>query len=272
MQHLGSYLDNIRLYNCSPSDCSVYSMSTEHHQALQSTHQRKILLGTHTQGISSIERQERILHLKIIKCHNHNSHELSENEMDNNVLREWAKKAIKKSFQRKMSLGIYKSFYGSQLIFLYIYLQLKLVKSKDCIHKLLARNINLFIYIQEAKYITVIYQYRNDISEIQEEYSQARSQSVFPIVPKTQSISLISFYIPQTVRCLKVKFHMYRRNSTTWARLFIVNYFLYNLHCMKNLASIRQLYDVILSYFFYLTPQSNTAQGKIVSCPEQLKS
>lgn len=158
-------------------------------------------------------------------------------------------KDIEKKFQRKMSLGIYKSFYGSQLIFLYVQLQLELVNSR--LHPQTAsQDINLFIYTQEAKYFTVIYQCRNDISEIQKEYSQARSQSVFSIVPKPQSISLISFYIPQTVRCVKAKFHMYRRNSTTWARLFIMHYFLYNLHCMKNLASIQQLHDVTLSYFF----------------------
>lgn len=94
MQHLGNYLDNIRLYNWSLSDCSVYSMSTEHHQALQSTSKKDMLLVTHTQGILSIEREERILHLKIIKCHHHNSHELSEIKMDNNVLRGWAKRRI----------------------------------------------------------------------------------------------------------------------------------------------------------------------------------
>ena len=163
-------------------------------------------------------------------------------------------KAIKKNFQRKMSLGIYKGFYGSQLIFLYIYLQLELVNSR--LHPQTVSQEHKFIHLysrskvfQSSMSVEIIYQKsRKNIAK--------PDQSVFPIVPKTQSISLISFYILQTVRCVKAKFHMYGRNSTTWARLFIMHYFLYNLHCMKNLASIWQLHDVTLSYFFYLTPQT----------------
>lgn len=66
------------------------------------TSKKDMLLVTHTQGILSIEREERILHLKIIKCHHHNSHELSEIKMDNNVLRGWAKRRIsRKKFRGK---------------------------------------------------------------------------------------------------------------------------------------------------------------------------
>lgn len=42
-------------------------------------------------------------------------------------------------------------------------------------HPQTASQEHKFIYIQEAKYIIVIYQCRNDISDIQEEYSQVRS-------------------------------------------------------------------------------------------------
>lgn len=95
----------------------------------------------------------------------------------------------------------------------------------------------------------VIYQSRNDI------YQKSRKNRARPDlcwhfldVPKIQSVSLILFYILQTVRSLRATFHMDRTNSTTWGRLFIIHYFLYNLYYIKYLVIILWPHDAF-SYF-----------------------
>lgn len=169
-------------------------MSITHHFKVH-IRERYVACHPHSRDFKYQEMQERISYQKIIKHHSHNSHELSESRNDSSILSEWTKgKAIKKKKFRENGIRYIQGVLQLLTLFLYLHLQLHLINPKECIHKLLASNINLFIYILEAKCIMVIYQSRNDISEIQEEQSQARSLSAFPGCTKN-SISLSHFVL-----------------------------------------------------------------------------